>query len=87
MHAIGEKSENDGGSSNSSSGGGGSGGGRLLNPYQQVIRSIGRCLAPFCSRRNGIPAYGFGDAESGDTGVFALNGGDGVCNDLDDVLK
>lgn len=72
------------------------------NPYQQVIKIMGRTLAPFASNSgqqlnvfgldvvnlDGIPAYGFGDNESGDWGVFPLNGTtDGVCKDLVDVLK
>lgn len=58
------------------------------NPYQQVIKVMGHSLAPFASSSTGIPAYGFGDNESGDWGVFPLNGKtDGVCKDLDEVLR
>ncbi|KAI6242130.1 VWFA domain-containing protein [Aphelenchoides fujianensis] len=57
------------------------------NPYQQVIKIMGRSLAPFINEATGIPVYGFGDNESGDWGVFPLNGTDGICRDLSDVLK
>ncbi|KAI6242196.1 CRE-CPNA-1 protein [Aphelenchoides fujianensis] len=57
------------------------------NPYQQVIKIMGRSLAPFINEAVGIPVYGFGDNESGDWGVFPLNGTDGICRDLSDVLK
>jgi hypothetical protein len=58
------------------------------NPYQQVIKIMGRSLAPFASSSNGIPVYGFGDNESGDWGVFPLNGTtDAACKDLAEVLR
>lgn len=60
----------------------------IENPYQQVIKIMGRSLAPFASSSTGIPAYGFGDNESGDWGVFPLNGStDGTCKDLKEVLR
>ncbi|KAI6197544.1 VWFA domain-containing protein [Aphelenchoides besseyi] len=59
----------------------------IQNPYQSVIQIMGRSLAPFTSKTIGIPVYGFGDNESGDWGVFPLNGTDGICRDLDEVLR
>ncbi|CAD5216922.1 unnamed protein product [Bursaphelenchus xylophilus] len=58
----------------------------VVNPYQKVITTLGRALAPFATL-NGIPVYGFGDNTCGDWGVFPLNGTNGYCKDLDDVLK
>uniref|UniRef100_A0A914MHJ1 VWFA domain-containing protein n=1 Tax=Meloidogyne incognita TaxID=6306 RepID=A0A914MHJ1_MELIC len=60
----------------------------IENPYQQVIKIMGRTLAPFAGTQYGIPAFGFGDASTGDWSVFSLNGtSEGECNDLDDVLR
>ncbi|CAK5013743.1 unnamed protein product [Meloidogyne enterolobii] len=60
----------------------------IENPYQQVIKIMGRTLAPFAGTQYGIPAFGFGDASTGDWSVFSLNGTtEGECNDLDDVLR
>uniref|UniRef100_A0A1I8AZZ5 VWFA domain-containing protein n=1 Tax=Meloidogyne hapla TaxID=6305 RepID=A0A1I8AZZ5_MELHA len=60
----------------------------IENPYQQVIKIMGRTLAPFAGTEHGIPAFGFGDASTGDWSVFSLNGTpEGECNDLDDVLR
>uniref|UniRef100_A0A915EK25 VWFA domain-containing protein n=1 Tax=Ditylenchus dipsaci TaxID=166011 RepID=A0A915EK25_9BILA len=57
------------------------------NPYQQVIKIMGRTLAPFATS-NGIPVYGFGDSTTGDWSVFALNGSEvEECSDLDEVLR
>uniref|UniRef100_A0AC35TXN7 VWFA domain-containing protein n=1 Tax=Rhabditophanes sp. KR3021 TaxID=114890 RepID=A0AC35TXN7_9BILA len=55
------------------------------NPYQQVIKIMGKTLAPFATT-NGIPVYGFGDARTGDWSVFKLKQ-DGECADLDEVLN
>jgi hypothetical protein len=49
---------------------------------------MGHTLAPFAGTEHGIPAFGFGDANTGDWSVFPLNGTpEGECNDLDDVLR
>ncbi|KAF7632552.1 VWFA domain-containing protein [Meloidogyne graminicola] len=60
----------------------------IENPYQQVIKIMGRTLAPFASSEHGIPAFGFGDVSTGDWSVFSLNKTpEGECKDLDDVLR
>ncbi|VDM46759.1 unnamed protein product [Toxocara canis] len=58
---------------------------RVPNPYQQVISIMGRTLAPFATS-NFIPAYGFGDAKTGDWSVFKLKA-EGECRDLEEVLR
>ncbi|CAD5212533.1 unnamed protein product [Bursaphelenchus okinawaensis] len=58
----------------------------VVNPYQKVIMTLGRALVPFAAQ-NGIPVYGFGDNTCGDWGVFPLNGTNGICKGLDDVLR
>ena len=58
---------------------------RKLNPYQRVIRIIGKTLEPFDSD-NLIPAFGFGDKETKDHSVFSLKDKDRPCKGLEDVL-
>uniref|UniRef100_A0A915PN83 VWFA domain-containing protein n=1 Tax=Setaria digitata TaxID=48799 RepID=A0A915PN83_9BILA len=55
------------------------------NPYQQVIKIMGRILAPFATSGY-IPAYGFGDVKTSDWSVFKLKP-EGECRDLDDLLQ
>ncbi|VDN02896.1 unnamed protein product [Thelazia callipaeda] len=55
------------------------------NPYQQVIKIMGRTLAPFATSGY-IPAYGFGDSKTGDWSVFKLKT-EGECKDFDEVLR
>ncbi|KAI1715833.1 copine domain-containing protein [Ditylenchus destructor] len=60
---------------------------RIENPYQQVIKIMGRSLAPFATS-SGIPVYGFGDSTTGDWSVFPLNGTKvEECRDLEEVLR
>ncbi|KAI1709999.1 copine domain-containing protein [Ditylenchus destructor] len=60
---------------------------RTENPYQQVIKIMGRTLAPFATS-SGIPVYGFGDSTTGDWSVFPLNGTKvEECRDLEEVLR
>ncbi|VBB28484.1 unnamed protein product [Acanthocheilonema viteae] len=54
------------------------------NPYQQVIKIMGRILAPFATS-GFIPAYGFGDVKTSDWSVFKLKP-DGECRNLDELL-
>ncbi|CEF60236.1 von Willebrand factor, type A domain and Copine domain-containing protein [Strongyloides ratti] len=56
----------------------------IENPYQKVIKIMGKTLAPFATRK-GIPVYGFGDATTGDWSVFKIKN-EGECKDLDEVL-
>lgn len=46
---------------------------------------MGRTLAPFATSGY-IPAYGFGDAKTGDWSVFKLKF-EGECRDFDEVLR
>ncbi|VDN90926.1 unnamed protein product [Brugia pahangi] len=55
------------------------------NPYQQVIKIMGRILAPFATS-GFIPAYGFGDVKTSDWSVFKLKP-EGECKDLDELLQ
>ncbi|VDK76243.1 unnamed protein product [Onchocerca ochengi] len=55
------------------------------NPYQQVIKIMGRILAPFATSGY-IPAYGFGDVKTSDWSVFKLKP-EGECKDLDELLQ
>jgi E3 ubiquitin-protein ligase RGLG len=55
----------------------------MLNPYQEVISIIGRTLEAF-DDDNLIPAYGFGDVTTGNTGVFQL--GSGPCHGVSEIL-
>uniref|UniRef100_A0A0K0EP72 VWFA domain-containing protein n=1 Tax=Strongyloides stercoralis TaxID=6248 RepID=A0A0K0EP72_STRER len=58
---------------------------KIENPYQQVIKIMGKTLAPFATQK-GIPVYGFGDATTGDWSVFKIKK-EGECKNLDDVLE
>lgn len=54
----------------------------------QVIKIMGRTLAPFASHEHGIPVFGFGDSTTGHWSVFPLNGEpEGECTDLEEVLR
>ncbi|MCP9264040.1 Copine family protein 2 [Dirofilaria immitis] len=55
------------------------------NPYQQVIKIMGRILALFATS-GFIPAYGFGDVKTSDWSVFKLKP-EGECKDLDELLQ
>ncbi|CAG9532163.1 unnamed protein product [Cercopithifilaria johnstoni] len=55
------------------------------NPYQQVIKIMGRILAPFATS-GFIPAYGFGDVKTSDWSVFKLKP-EGECRNLDELLQ
>uniref|UniRef100_A0A0N4ZHW8 VWFA domain-containing protein n=1 Tax=Parastrongyloides trichosuri TaxID=131310 RepID=A0A0N4ZHW8_PARTI len=57
----------------------------IENPYQQVIKIMGKTLAPFATQK-GIPVYGFGDAATGDWSVFKIKK-DGECRNLNEVLE
>ncbi|KAK0395006.1 hypothetical protein QR680_001058 [Steinernema hermaphroditum] len=57
----------------------------LENPYQQVIKIMGKTLAPFATS-NYIPVFGFGDVKTSDWSVFKLKP-EGECTDLEDVLR
>uniref|UniRef100_A0A1I8AX48 VWFA domain-containing protein n=1 Tax=Steinernema glaseri TaxID=37863 RepID=A0A1I8AX48_9BILA len=57
----------------------------LENPYQQVIKIMGKTLAPFATS-NYIPVFGFGDVKTSDWSVFKVKP-EGECVDLDDVLR
>eukprot|EP00276_Gloeochaete_wittrockiana_P009769 CAMPEP_0184649346 /NCGR_PEP_ID=MMETSP0308-20130426/6683_1 /TAXON_ID=38269 /ORGANISM="Gloeochaete witrockiana, Strain SAG 46.84" /LENGTH=355 /DNA_ID=CAMNT_0027081987 /DNA_START=214 /DNA_END=1281 /DNA_ORIENTATION=- len=60
-----------------------------LNPYQEVIKTIGKTLARF-DDDGLIPVYGFGDATCKDKGVFSLvrlfEERDRPCNGFEEVL-
>lgn len=53
------------------------------NPYQCVLDVLGRTLEAFDDDGQ-IPAFGFGDAQTGDHSVFRLGSGD--CDGLPDLL-
>ena len=55
------------------------------NPYEHVIEAIGRCLKEFDDDQM-IPAFGFGDSQTGDRGIFSLNE-NGPCNGFQEVLQ
>jgi hypothetical protein len=55
------------------------------NPYQRSLRAIGRTLEEFDDDRR-IPAFGFGDATTGDKGIFTLNE-QGPCHGFREVLQ
>jgi hypothetical protein len=57
----------------------------VQNPYQIVIRAMGQCLESFDDDHK-IPAFGFGDAKTRDTGIFSLNP-NGSCNGFEEVLS
>lgn len=58
----------------------------VANPYQQVIDVIGRTLEEFDDDRL-IPAYGFGDATTGDKQCFAFNANDRPSHGVQEVLS
>jgi len=55
------------------------------NPYQHVIEVLGRTLSEF-DDDNLIPAYGFGDASTGDRACFPFNPDGSPCHGFDHVL-
>lgn len=59
---------------------------KKLNPYQTVIKTIGKTLEPF-DEDNLIPVYGFGDVKTKDHSVFNFNATDQPCKGLDSVLE
>ncbi|KXJ29213.1 E3 ubiquitin-protein ligase RGLG5 [Exaiptasia diaphana] len=59
---------------------------KKLNPYQSVIKCIGKTLEPF-DEDNLIPVYGFGDLKTKDHSVFNFNDNNEPCKGLDAVLQ
>ncbi|EFJ43779.1 hypothetical protein VOLCADRAFT_119008, partial [Volvox carteri f. nagariensis] len=59
--------------------------GDMPSPYEDAISAIGKTLSVF-DDDGLIPAYGFGDATSGDKAVFSFLPGDKPCQGLDQVL-
>ncbi|KXZ45622.1 hypothetical protein GPECTOR_52g24 [Gonium pectorale] len=59
--------------------------GDVPSPYEEAIGVIGRTLAAF-DDDGLIPCYGFGDATTGDRGVFSFLANDTPCQGLDQVL-
>lgn len=59
---------------------------KRCNPYQKVITSIGKTLAPF-DEDNMIPAYGFGDKTTKDRSVFSLCDEEIPCKGFEEVLR
>ena len=57
----------------------------VQNPYQIVIQNLGECLEVFDDDHL-IPAFGFGDSKTRDTGIFSLNP-NGSCNGFKEVLS
>ncbi|ESO95786.1 hypothetical protein LOTGIDRAFT_116463 [Lottia gigantea] len=57
----------------------------VLNPYQKVIKVLGKTLHSFASDGT-IPAFGFGDMTTKDRAIFSLNTS-GLCVGFEDVLK
>lgn len=62
--------------------------GSKMNPYQEVIETMGRTLANF-DDDDMIPVYGFGDATTGDKDVFHIRGTgpNGECHTHTQVLQ
>ncbi|DAZ93901.1 TPA: hypothetical protein N0F65_005829, partial [Lagenidium giganteum] len=60
--------------------------GTRLNPYEQVIAIVGRTLEPF-DDDNLIPVFGFGDSQTGGTGVKSLKLDGSPCKGFDEVLQ
>ena len=59
----------------------------LMNPYQQVISTLGRTLDSF-SDNNVIPAYGFGSRDTKDKSIFNVsNTPNGLNNGVEEVLQ
>ncbi|ELU11175.1 hypothetical protein CAPTEDRAFT_224266 [Capitella teleta] len=56
----------------------------IANPYQQVIRILGKTLESF-DEDGAIPAFGFGDASTKDRAVFPFRA-EGFCSGFEDVL-
>jgi len=62
--------------------------GQRMNPYQEVIQIMGQTLSNF-DDDDMIPVYGFGDATTGDKGVFQITGTGpyGECHTHNQVLQ
>jgi len=59
---------------------------RAMNPYQTVIKVLGRTLEAFDDDKL-IPAYGFGDVVTANKAVFSFTQGDRPCSGFDEVLQ
>ncbi|KAK3611170.1 hypothetical protein CHS0354_026578 [Potamilus streckersoni] len=61
---------------------------KSLNPYQEVICTLGEVLEPFNSDPDGaIPAFGFGDSITQDKRIFKLKPEEGECRGFMEVLE
>lgn len=59
----------------------------LMNPYQQVISTLGRTLDSFSDNKI-IPTFGFGSRDTKDQSVFSVAGRpDGLNNGVENVLE
>lgn len=58
--------------------------GFIENPYQSVIRIVGRTLEAFDDDKL-IPVFGFGDVKTGDKAVFPFNPDGRPCNGFQEV--